>query len=413
VLAREHRGTGDELRLDPPAERRDRALAARDGGHGVDEPAPTEHRWSPWYPARGHGGRDVKIGLLALTHEPVTAVGDRAALAERLGYQDVWVADDRFYRDVYLCLAHAAARTRTIRLATCVTDPYSRHPALTAMAVATLDELSGGRAVLGIGAGVAGFAALGIAREKPARAIREAVELVRRLLAGETVTCRGEVIRFEGGRLGFAAPRSDVPVYVASNGPLGQRVAGAVADGAIVEGCGTPEEACALQAEVRAGARRAGRDPDTVELVARLNTCIGADGAAARDVLRPRVARTLAAGLLRYATLAAQGIALPEAARASVAGLGYVPGVEPYLHLLPLVPDRFVDALALAGTVEEVAARVVALGRAGVGRIIVHPFAAPGRSVDDTIRAFAEEVAPRARAALARGGALPPPVPAP
>jgi 5,10-methylenetetrahydromethanopterin reductase len=273
------------------------------------------------------------------------------------------------------------------------------------MAVATLDELSGGRAVLGIGAGIAGFAALGIARDKPARAIREAVELVRRLLAGETVTCRGEVIRFDGGRLGFAAPRRDLPVYVASNGPLGQRVAGAVADGAIVEGCGTPDEARALGAEVRAGARRAGRDPAAVELVARLNTCSAADGRSARDVLRPRVARTLAAGLLRYATHAAQGIVLPEAARASVAGLGYVPGVEPYLHLLPLVPDRFVDALALAGTVEEVAERVAALGQAGIGRIIVHPFAAPGASVEDTIRAFAEEVAPRARAALARGAA--------
>jgi hypothetical protein len=72
------------------------------------------------------------------------------------------------------------------------------------------------------------------------------------------------------------------------------------------------------------------------------------------------------------------------------------------------VPDRFVDALALAGTVQEVAERVAALGQAGIGRIIVHPFAAPGASVGDTIRAFAEEVAPRARAALARGGASPP-----
>jgi 5,10-methylenetetrahydromethanopterin reductase len=342
----------------------------------------------------------VRIGLLTLTHQAIATVGDRAELAEALGYEDLWVADDRFYRDVYVCLAHAAARTRRIRLATCVTDPYSRHPALTAMALATLDELSGQRAVLGIGAGIAGFAALGITREKPARAIREAVELVRRLLAGEAVTCRGEVIRFDGGRLGFVPPRRDVPVYVASNGPLGQRVAGALADGAIMEGCATPDEARALAAEVRTGAQHARRDPSTIELVARLNTCIAPDGRAARDVLRPHVARTLGAGRLRYATLAAQGIALPEAARASVAGLGYVPGVAPYLHLLPLVPDRFVDALALAGTVEEMTEKVVALGRAGIGRIIVHPFAAPGSTVEETIRSFAQDVAPRARTAL-------------
>lgn len=342
----------------------------------------------------------MKGGLLLLPHEPPADLAALARLAEDAGCDHVWLADERFHRDVYGCLALCAARTSRVTLGPCVTDPYSRHPALTAMAIATLDEISGGRAMLGLGAGISGFAELGIRRAKPARAIRETVGLVRRLLAGETVDARGEVVRFHDGRLDFPAPRADVPVYVASNGPLGQRAAGAVADGAIMEGCGHPAEARALAATVAAGAREAGRDPARVTLVARLNACLADDGTAARDTLRLRVARTLGAGRLRFAALAAEGLALPEAATAKVAGVPYAAGLEPYRPLLPLITDAVVDAVTLAGTVDEAVARVVALGRAGIGQVMIHPFAPPGGTMEDTIRRFGAEVLPRARAAL-------------
>jgi 5,10-methylenetetrahydromethanopterin reductase len=114
------------------------------------------------------------------------------------------------------------------------------------------------------------------------------------------------------------------------------------------------------------------------------------------------VARTLGAGRLRFAALEAQGLALPEAARTSVAGVPYAAGFAPYLPLLPLVTDAVVDALTLAGTVDEVTERVVALGRVGIGQIMIHPFAPPDGSVDDTVRRFGQEVVPAARRALGR-----------
>jgi 5,10-methylenetetrahydromethanopterin reductase len=342
----------------------------------------------------------VKAGLLLLPHDPPARLVETAQLAEAAGYDHFWLADERFFREVYSSLALVAHHTARITLGTCVTDPYSRHPALTAMAIATLDEIAGGRAMLGIGAGISGFAELGVKREKPARAIREAIVLIRRLLAGEEVDVRGEIVRFNAGRLDFTPARAGIPIYVASNGPLGQRAAGAVADGAIMEGCGNPAEARALAAAVAAGARDAGREPAAVQLVARLNACIGPDGKRARDVLRPRVARTLGAGRLKFATLEAQGLALPEAARASVASVPYAAGFAPYLPLLPLITDAVVDAVTLAGTVEEVTERVVALGRAGVGQIIIYPFAPPDGSVDDTVRRFGQDVLPAARRAL-------------
>src|SRR6516165_3282244 len=102
---------------------------------------------------------------------PIRQMVERARLAEQSGFDKVWLADERFYREVYSCLAAFAANTSRVALGPCVTDPFARHPALTAMAIATLDEISGGRAILGIGAGISGFAELGIDRRKPARAI--------------------------------------------------------------------------------------------------------------------------------------------------------------------------------------------------------------------------------------------------
>ncbi|MBV9861809.1 MAG: LLM class flavin-dependent oxidoreductase [Alphaproteobacteria bacterium] len=347
----------------------------------------------------------MTVELLLLGNVPIADMVERARLAEASGYDTVWLADERFYREVYSCLAMFAARTEMIRLGPCVTDPYARHPALTAMAIATLDEISGGRAILGIGAGISGFAELGIERRKPARAIREAIELIRALLTGEPVDYQGEVVGFRGGKLSFSPPRREVPIYVASNGPLGQRMAGAVADGALMEGCGSAPEARAFAAEIAAGAARAGRDPGRVKLAARLNVCIAADGKAARDTLRPAVARYLGAGRLKFHTDEAQGLALPADALAGVADAPYASGYTPYLPLLPLISDAHVAAHVLAGTVEEVTAQVVALRRAGIDSIIVMPFAAPGGNAEDTLVAFGTEVWPGATRAL--GGGIP------
>jgi 5,10-methylenetetrahydromethanopterin reductase len=279
----------------------------------------------------------MDLELLLLGDVPATALIERAKLAEVNGYTAVWVADERFYREVYTVLGQFAAHTSKVLLGPCVTDPYTRHPALTAMAIATLDEVSGGRAILGIGGGISGFAELGIERRKPARAVREAIALIRALLRGETVDHDGEVIAFNHGRLSFSPPRPALPIHVASNGPLGQRVAAELADGAIMEACGSVQEVEAFRAAITAGAIRAGRDLQAIRVVARLNTCIAADGRVARDAVRPAVARYLGAGWLRARTIEAQGLALPAEAVACVAGAAYAAGMTPYLPLLPLI----------------------------------------------------------------------------
>lgn len=337
--------------------------------------------------------------LLVLGDVPISTMVEQVKLAEANGFDTVWLADERFYREVYSCLAIFAANTERVRLGPCVTDPFARHPALTAMAIATLDDISNQRAILGIGAGVSGFAELGIERRKPPRAIRESIELVRALLTGDDVTYEGEIIQFRGGHLGFKPVRADIPVYIASNGPLGKRGAGARADGAIMEACGSVAEVRAFKAEVERGAEKAGRDPSKVKLTTRLNTCIGKDGRAARDALRPGVARLLGRGSLKLETAEAEGLTLPADAVAAIGDAPYNEGAKPYLPLLPLVTDRHVDAFTLAGTIDEVTQHVVALREAGIDSVIVRPFAPPGGRVEDTIVDFGKHVWPAVMAA--------------
>jgi 5,10-methylenetetrahydromethanopterin reductase len=332
----------------------------------------------------------MTLELLMLGDAPVKQLAERAQFAERCGFDAAWLADERFYREVYASLAQIALATSRLRVGPCVTDPFARHPALTAMAIATLDEIAEGRALLGFGAGVSGFAELGITPRKPPRAIRESIELVRALLRGEQVDLQGEVISFRDGHLGFRPVRADISVHVASNGPLGQRSAGAVANGAIMEACGSVAEVAAFRAQVARGAGSAGRDPRVVRLSARLNACIASDGARARDIVRPTVARLLGRGSLKLATAVAEGLTLPAEATAPMADAPYADGVRPYLPLLPLVTDRHVDAFTLAGTKQEVTQHIVALRKAGIDSIIVRPLPGEGVTVEDTIAALGE-----------------------
>ena len=99
----------------------------------------------------------MSIDLLILGNAPIERMLERVKLAEDNGYDTAWLADERFYREVYSCLTYFAQRTSRVKVGPCVTDPYARHPALTAMAIATLDEISNRRAILGIGAGISGI----------------------------------------------------------------------------------------------------------------------------------------------------------------------------------------------------------------------------------------------------------------
>ena len=125
-------------------------------------------------------------------------------------------------------------------------------------------------------------------------------------------------------------------------------------------------------------------------LAARLNACVAPDGRWLWQSCARASPRYLGRGSLRLATAAAQGLTLPAEATAPMANAPYAEGARPYLPLLPLIGDRHVDALTLAGSKEEVAAHGLDLRRAGITSIIVRPLAGDGVTVEDTIAALGD-----------------------
>jgi len=341
----------------------------------------------------------LRTGLLLLPTYDSGRLSALAELAEGTGYDDLWLADERFFREVYASLTLCALRTRRIRLGPCVTDPYSRHPALTAMAIATLDEISNRRAVLGIGAGVSGFRELGVDASRSAVAIHEAIDLIRRLLAGESVTMKGREVSFQDGRLDFTPPRCDLPIYVASQRAAGCRVAGRLADGAIMQGAVADPLVHFFRETVHGATREAGRDPAHVSLLARLNVCVADDRAAARDVMRPGIVRSLSAQRPDFFTFATAGLTLPAPLRDKVMALPYTHDPAPLRAVAPDVPDAFVDAVTLTGPPAAIAPDVIRLARSGITEIMVYPLALDGR-IETTIERFQAEVMPRVKAEI-------------
>ncbi len=339
---------------------------------------------------------EIKTSVLLLGQFEPPRLIRIAKLAEECGYDVLWYADERFFREVYSGLTLAAVHTSRIQLGTCVTDPYSRHPALTAMAIATLDEISAGRAVLGVGAGVSGFGPLGVRREKPVVAIREMIHIVQSLLTGEQVDYHGQLINFDHGQLDFKPIRSHVPAYIASNGELGLMLAGQIGDGVIMQGAVADRTIDWMMGNVVRGANKAGRDPASLDVVARVNLCLSNDARSAKAAMKSGLARTIVATQPEVPTFKVAGLEVTEEMREKAKTIGYTYDADKLAPVADLIPDEYVDALTLAGSPEQVAASIARMAGRGVTHVAIFPVALDA-SVEQTIQDFARVVMPMVR----------------
>lgn len=173
----------------------------------------------------------IPVSVDLMPDAPVRELVELAVLAEQLGCPRCWVYDEGLMtRDVYVTLTAIAEHTERIPLGPGITNPYVRHPGATAAAIASLDEFSGGRAFLGLGAG-GGLTLdpLAISRHLPLTAVRDMVHTLRRLFAGETVNHEGSVFSFRDAKLAYG--RADIEIIMAGRGPKMTALGGEVADG--------------------------------------------------------------------------------------------------------------------------------------------------------------------------------------
>jgi 5,10-methylenetetrahydromethanopterin reductase len=219
-------------------------------------------------------------------HEPVGRIVDLARLCEDVGFDRFGVSDWRFMSDCMVTMTACLQATRTLGVQAQVTDPYVRHPSLTACAIATMDDLGPGRVILGLGGGREQPAYWGEERPHPLAAVREAVAICRGMWRGEEVSFEGRVLRVQGARMNFRT-RPDIPILIAGRGKGMLRLAGEIAD--VVHMASwfiNLTDFHANLAAVREGAERGGRSLADLEIDVSIPVCISANRERARRAAR-------------------------------------------------------------------------------------------------------------------------------
>jgi 5,10-methylenetetrahydromethanopterin reductase len=330
----------------------------------------------------------MRFGIAFVPGMPYRRVVDLAMQAEALGYDDLYLPDQTFHRDPFALLALCAEATERIRLGLGVTNPYTRHPVQLARGAGLLAEVSGGRFVLGLGAGNKPrvLDGLGIPQTNVLSRVREAVDVIRRLLAGEVLSHKSATLKLNEVYLDFE-PDYRVPIVLASRAPGMLSLAGEIADGAIFEGLFTPPALEWALGRLMKGAFKVGRQLEDVETVAWQALVLDDDP----EVANRESFRRWAA-LLIYTTrpevLAHIGVSA-EAIRAVVndvavrGGVGEPSGIG--------VTGSDVSKLLLVGTPAQLRDRVSQLKERRVSAISCLLFGGP-EEIGEKMSRFADEV---------------------
>ncbi|TMD60788.1 MAG: LLM class flavin-dependent oxidoreductase [Chloroflexi bacterium] len=328
----------------------------------------------------------VGLGLSALEAGPFNELLDAAVAADAAGFELIAVPE-AWGREAFGILGHLAARTSHSRLATGIVNVYSRSPALIAMAAATLDELSEGRAVLGLGVSgarvIEGFH--GEQMRRPLRQLREVTEAVRALLRRDPAGYSGELVRIAPGfTLRFVRGSERVPIFHASLTPAGIRQCAEVADGwfPFLSSADALGRDLAL---VRDGLERSGRARASFTVAPFVPALVDDDLAAARRAVKRHVAFYVGAmGRFYHETLTRHGFgAAVEAARQEWQAQRRDAAIN-------AIPDEMVDAIAACGPASRVRARLDELRAAGADLPIAFlPMESSPAQVRRTIAAIA------------------------
>jgi 5,10-methylenetetrahydromethanopterin reductase len=298
---------------------------------------------------------------------------------EALGLRQLWLTDSSLHaRNCYAYLTLAAAHSSRLLLGTAVTNPATRHPGITAAAAATVDEISGGRMILGIGAGDRPLLALGL-RPSPLATTEAAIGALRRLWRGEEVDLQAGGFTLSAAHLRFPA-RPDIPVFLSASGPRTLRLAGRAADGVILLVGLFPEAVDWAIGELASGAAAAGRPRPEVAVFA--YGAIDEDEDAALER-----ARSIAAWFPQTAPHICDLAGLPrqdaDRVRAAYQGGEFQEAAAAARQL----PDDFVRKVALAGNRERAAGQIRDVLAAGADSVHVFPLGSERMS---TVRAFAD-----------------------
>ncbi len=310
--------------------------------------------------------KNVRLGMTLPIGGAERAV-ELAQAARDRGYEEIWMAEVSG-GDSYALAGAVAQGMPGMRIGTAVVPAQTRTPMMHAMAAMTLSQLTQGNFILGIGLSSPNIVRdwAGQPYDKPLTRMREHVEVLRQMLSGQKTTYEGRTLSAKGFRLGGATV-GEVPIYLGALNPQMLRLAGALCDGVCLNM--VPEAALPqVLGQVRAGAEEAGRDPSTIEVVARLHVVMVDDSAMGRNLIRTVFGAYAATpGYNKCFEWIGFGDEARKIRDAFAKGdrAGVAAGVT----------DRLCDAMAVVGDREIVRSRIRAYAEAGIDVCVVNPIA--------------------------------------
>ncbi len=323
----------------------------------------------------------VKFGLELVPQTAIEKIVNYAILAEEGGLDTVWITDHFYNRNTYVTLTAIALKTKRVLIGPGVTNPYVVNPVWTASAIASLDEISGGRVLLGIGAGDrVTLEKLSIPQAVPLAAIKESVTVIRELLRGNNVTFEGKFLKIRNARLSFK-PERDVPIYIGAQGPKMLKLASRIGDGVLINASNPKDFEYASEIIKKA----AGDRLDSLDIVAYTCFSVDYDREVARSKVVPIVAFIVAGA--PEMVLERHGINKDKAARIKEA-LGKGDFKEAFKH----VTEDMVKAFSIYGTPEDCIAAIEELTKVHVTHIV---FGSPlGAKKKKAIEIVSREIVP-------------------
>jgi alkanesulfonate monooxygenase SsuD/methylene tetrahydromethanopterin reductase-like flavin-dependent oxidoreductase (luciferase family) len=307
---------------------------------------------------------DIEINSAA--HYPAADVPGLIELAEQAGFGAFWKGESNS-TDPIVMLAAVASRTKKIKVGTAIYHIYGRSPVTLGIQAATLQDLSGGRVLLGLGVAnksIAGWH--GGVFDRPLKRAREYIDIVCKVVAGERVEYEGEI--YQTGKrfqLSWKPHYPELPIYLAGLGPQMTKLVGKIADGVFIN-MATPDKVKEIAARVREGAVEAGRDPAKIEIIAKSRVSLNPDRTLARAKLRQVLTFYNIADhysdMLRGMGFDKEVNRINEAFQQGgfKAAMGAL--TDDYMDKLPVVP---------ATSVKEIKEKVAAFADAGATRLVI------------------------------------------
>jgi 5,10-methylenetetrahydromethanopterin reductase len=314
---------------------------------------------------------------------PIRQGMEVARYAESKGFHAIWQAESRLVREATVPMAAFLSVTERIKVGSGVVNNWTRNPALLASTFSTLDDLAPGRVILGIGAWWDPLASkVGIKRTKPLQAMRETIEVVRALLADETVTYDGEFVHFDGVELDYVHQErrpKDVPIYLGATGMQMMELAGEIADGVVLNYLVSPVYNDMAMDHLEIGARKAGRSAGDLDRPQLVVCSLDEDRQAALDSARLLVTQYLGQ---QPHIMKASGV--PESLLEEIAQVLTWPATAEQVEAASkLVPDEIVQMITASGTAEECKEKVAEYVQRGCTCPILYPLGADVHAMID------------------------------